>query len=71
MRTILCATSLVLSAFNLVACGQTGPLVLPNDPNENRKTQYLIYKEDVKTNTTSQTSANQSTETSTDEEEVK
>jgi predicted small lipoprotein YifL len=65
MRTIMGGTSLVLVALTLVGCGQTGPLVLPNDPNENRKTQYLIYKEEPKA-TTEQAPSEQPTETSTE-----
>lgn len=66
MRTIMCGVSLVLATLPLMGCGQTGPLVLPNDPVENRKTQYLIYKEEPKGTTSPKAATEQPTEASTE-----
>ncbi|NHB57908.1 LPS translocon maturation chaperone LptM [Acinetobacter shaoyimingii] len=48
MRTLMCGTSLLWVTMTLVGCGQTGDLMLPNDPKDNRKTQYMLYKDDAK-----------------------
>lgn len=45
MRTVICGTSLLLATLTLVGCGQTGSLMLPNDPDENRHTKYILYKD--------------------------
>jgi predicted small lipoprotein YifL len=45
MRTVICGTSLLLATLTLVGCGQTGDLMLPSDPQENRHTKYILYKD--------------------------
>ena len=51
MRTIMSGVSLFLVTLTLVGCGQTGDLMLPNDPKDDRKAQYLLYKQEPKVQT--------------------
>lgn len=49
---ILCLVSLCLSSLcGLVACGQSGALMLPSDPNYDKRSEYLLHKKDKQTNT--------------------
>ncbi|GAA5014453.1 lipoprotein [Acinetobacter puyangensis] len=49
MRT-LCLIGLCLSSLcGLVACGQSGALMLPSDPNYDKRSEYLLYKKDKQT----------------------
>jgi len=43
MRLVICYMSLLITSSMLVACGQTGALQLPNDPNYDKRAKYLIY----------------------------
>ena len=43
MRHIICCISLLVTSSVLVACGQTGALQLPSDPNYDKRSKYLIY----------------------------
>lgn len=43
MRLVICYISLLLTGFSLVGCGQSGTLHLPNDPNYDKRAQYLLY----------------------------
>lgn len=45
MRLAICCISILLTSATLVGCGQTGALQLPNDPNYDKRAQYLIYSE--------------------------
>ena len=46
MRIVMCCMCLVniWATTVLVGCGQTGALQLPNDPNYDKRAQYLLYK---------------------------
>ena len=44
MRSAICCVSLVLSSMLLLACGQSGALQMPNDPNYDKRAKYLLYK---------------------------
>lgn len=43
MRTVICCLSVFMATL-FVGCGQTGALQLPNDPNFDKRSQYMIYK---------------------------
>lgn len=43
MRLVICCIGLVITSSLLVACGQTGALQLPNDPNYDKRAKYLLY----------------------------
>ncbi|WOE31467.1 MULTISPECIES: LPS translocon maturation chaperone LptM [unclassified Acinetobacter] len=43
MRLVICCMGLILCSSLLVACGQTGALQLPNDPNYDKRAKYLLY----------------------------
>jgi predicted small lipoprotein YifL len=43
MRLVICYISLLVTGFSLVGCGQSGTLHLPNDPNYDKRAQYLLY----------------------------
>lgn len=43
MRIVICCMSIWATTV-LVGCGQTGALQLPNDPNYDKRAQYLLYK---------------------------
>lgn len=58
MRHVICYISLLATA-SLVGCGQTGSLQLPNDPNYDKRAQYLLYKDGEKS--INKTSAESST----------
>lgn len=61
-RLILCKITLLAITSLLVACGQSGALMLPSDPNYDKRSQYLIYP-NVEQPTTQQKDT--STDTST------
>lgn len=42
-RMILCKITLLTAAGLLSACGQSGALMLPSDPNYDKRSQYLLY----------------------------
>jgi predicted small lipoprotein YifL len=44
MRVLIGSFTTVF-AIMTVGCGQTGALHLPNDPNYDKRSQYLIYKD--------------------------
>lgn len=44
MRVLIGSFTTVF-AIMLAGCGQTGALHLPNDPNYDKRSQYLIYKD--------------------------
>ena len=43
MRFAICSISL-LSSILLLACGQSGALQLPSDPNYDKRAKYLLYR---------------------------
>lgn len=45
MRSVICLISVLMSGFVLVACGQSGALQLPSDPNYDKRAKYLLYKQ--------------------------
>lgn len=47
MRQVICSISLLLSSVVLTACGQSGALQLPSDPNFDKRATYLLYKNDA------------------------
>lgn len=44
-RIIVCKITLLAMTSLLVACGQSGALMLPSDPNYDKRSQYLIYRD--------------------------
>lgn len=42
-RMIFCKIALLAAASVLSACGQSGALMLPSDPNYDKRSQYLLY----------------------------
>ncbi|KHF75788.1 Lipoprotein [Acinetobacter sp. neg1] len=47
MLKAICSISLLLSSIVLTACGQTGELHLPSDPNQDKRAKYLLYKNEA------------------------
>jgi predicted small lipoprotein YifL len=45
MSKAVCAFSLAVFSLALSACGQTGALQLPSDPDYDRRAKYLLYPE--------------------------
>jgi hypothetical protein len=43
MLKVICSISLLLSGAALTACGQSGALHLPSDPNYDKRAKYLLY----------------------------
>jgi predicted small lipoprotein YifL len=62
MLKVICSISLLLSSIILTACGQTGELHLPSDPNQDKRAKYLLYKNEA-------TQAKTSSDVNTDEVE--
>ncbi|EKU52683.1 MULTISPECIES: LPS translocon maturation chaperone LptM [Acinetobacter] len=62
MLKVICSISLLLSSIVLTACGQTGELHLPSDPNQDKRAKYLLYKNEA-------TQAKTSSDVNTDEVE--
>ena len=44
MRRVICLISLMSSSILLSACGQSGVLQLPSDPNYDKRAKYLLYR---------------------------
>ncbi len=44
MRRVICLISLLSSSVLLSACGQSGVLQLPSDPNYDKRAKYLLYR---------------------------
>lgn len=44
MRRVICLISLLSSSILLSACGQSGVLQLPSDPNYDKRAKYLLYR---------------------------
>lgn len=44
MLKVICSISLLFSSIVLTACGQSGALQLPSDPNHDKRAKYLLYK---------------------------
>lgn len=44
MRRVICLISLLSSSILLTACGQSGALQLPSDPNYDHRAKYLLYR---------------------------
>jgi len=44
MRRVICLISLLSSSVLLSACGQSGALQLPSDPNYDKRAKYLLYR---------------------------
>ncbi|MCU4423954.1 MULTISPECIES: LPS translocon maturation chaperone LptM [Acinetobacter] len=44
MRRAICLISLLSSSIVLTACGQSGVLQLPSDPNYDKRAKYLLYR---------------------------
>ena len=47
MLKVICSISLLLSSMLLTACGQSGGLQLPSDPNHDKRATYLLYKNEA------------------------
>ncbi|QER39008.1 lipoprotein [Acinetobacter suaedae] len=47
MRPVICSISVLLSCVVLTACGQSGALQLPSDPNHDKRAKYLLYKNEA------------------------
>lgn len=47
MRPVICSISVLLSCVVLIACGQSGALQLPSDPNHDKRAKYLLYKNET------------------------
>lgn len=47
MLKVICSISLLLSSVVLTACGQSGALQLPSDPNHDKRAKYLLYKNEA------------------------
>ncbi|NAS04171.1 hypothetical protein GPS47_00790 [Acinetobacter haemolyticus] len=47
MRPVICSISVLLSCVVLTACGQSGALQLPSDPNHDKRAKYLLYKNET------------------------
>lgn len=47
MLKVICSISLLFSSIVLAACGQSGALQLPSDPNHDKRAKYLLYKNDA------------------------
>ncbi|WP_130803095.1 LPS translocon maturation chaperone LptM [Acinetobacter ihumii] len=43
MLKVICSISLFVSGIALTACGQSGALQLPSDPNYDKRAKYLLY----------------------------
>ena len=68
MLKVICSISLLLSSMLLTACGQSGALQLPSDPNHDKRATYLLYineaaqaKASSNVNTESQATQSQTT----------
>lgn len=44
MRQVICYISILATSLVLAACGQSGALHLPNDPDYDKRAKYLLYK---------------------------
>ena len=44
MLKVSCSISILLSGAALTACGQSGALHLPSDPNYDKRAKYLLYR---------------------------
>ena len=44
MLKVICSISILLSGAALTACGQSGALHLPSDPNYDKRAKYLLYR---------------------------
>ena len=47
MLKVICSISLLFSSMLLTACGQSGVLQLPSDPNHDKRATYLLYKNEA------------------------
>ena len=47
MLKVICSISLLFGSIVLTACGQSGALQLPSDPNHDKRAKYLLYKNDA------------------------
>ena len=47
MLKVICSISLLFSSMLLTACGQSGALQLPSDPNYDKRATYLLYKNEA------------------------
>ncbi|MDA3507728.1 lipoprotein [Acinetobacter junii] len=47
MLKVICSISLLFSSIVVTACGQSGALQLPSDPNHDKRAKYLLYKNDA------------------------
>lgn len=47
MRQVICSIGLLFSSVVLTACGQSGALQLPSDINHDKRTKYLLYKNET------------------------
>ena len=47
MLKVICSISLLFSSMLLTACGQSGALQLPSDPNHDKRATYLLYKNEA------------------------
>lgn len=61
MRIAICSMGLLLTTL-LIGCGQTGNLQLPNDPNYDKRAQYLLYKDGEKSVNVKHSDASDATE---------
>lgn len=47
MLKVICSISVLFSSIVLTACGQSGALQLPSDPNLDKRAKYLLYKNEA------------------------
>ena len=47
MLKVICSIGLLLSSMLFTACGQSGALQLPSDPNHDKRATYLLYKNEA------------------------
>lgn len=45
MRQFICCMSLCALSSAFVGCGQSGALQLPNDPDYDKRSKYLLYSD--------------------------
>ena len=56
MFKVICSIGVLCSSVLLTACGQSGALQLPSDPNFDTRAKYLLYKHEASSAVPSQKS---------------
>lgn len=68
IKITLFSLASVLLLSHLTACGQSGPLMLPSDPNMDKRSNYLLYKQNHAEN--SSTAQTQQTSSQVDHDQA-